>query len=211
MAHSGWLNVAQSCLHIGLTGGIGSGKSTVAKFLEKFGAAIIDADAISRAATATNGSAIQAIADTFGEKFIASDGSLDRNRMRELAYADPRAKRKLEAIVHPIVQESISRQAVAAVSRGARCVVYDIPLLVESGHWRGKLDKVLVVDCSREAQAHRVQQRDCLPQATINAILAAQAPRQARLSCADIVIFNDGIGISQLETLVCEVWDRFGL
>lgn len=205
------MSVNRSCVHLGLTGGIGSGKSTVAKFFEQMGATVIDADAISRAATAANGSAIEAIASAFGPEYVGQDGALVRDRMRALVYADRQAKSRLEAIVHPIVHADVVNQAEMAALRGSPCVVYDIPLLVESGRWRASLDRVLVVDCSRETQSQRVQRRDGLSIATIDSILAAQASRIVRLRSADIVIYNDGIDTVQLKTLVHQVWSEFGL
>ncbi len=131
--------------------------------------------------------------------------------MRALVYADRQAKSRLEAIVHPIVHADVVNQAEMAALRGSPCVVYDIPLLVESGRWRASLDRVLVVDCSRETQSQRVQRRDGLSIATIDSILAAQASRIVRLRSADIVIYNDGIDTVQLKTLVHQVWSEFGL
>ena len=123
-------------VRIGLTGGIGSGKSTVLAMLQELGAVAIDADAISRATTAPGGRAIALIAQKFGADFITADGALDRVKMRERAYAHPEARRDLEQIIHPLVGEEIGRQVDAALAAGARCIVFDIPLLVESGRWR---------------------------------------------------------------------------
>ncbi|HSW16174.1 MAG TPA: dephospho-CoA kinase [Ramlibacter sp.] len=198
-------------LRIGLTGGIGSGKSTVLRLLEARGAAAIDADAISRSVTAPGGTAIAPIAAQFGAAFIASDGGLDRDRMRELAYADPTARRRLEAIIHPLVAAAIETQVLAAQARGARCVVIDVPLLVESGRWRQQVDRVLVVDCSPATQVARVVARNALAPAQVEAIIAAQAPRAARLAAADIVIFNEGIDLAQLETQTKRIAQAFGL
>lgn len=178
-------------LRLGLTGGMGSGKSTVAARLAGHGALVLDADAISRASTAAGGSAIPAIAQEFGAAFITADGALDRARMRELVYQEPAARERLEAIVHPLVGREIERQAAEAVAHGARLLVFDIPLLAESGaHWRERLDRILVVDCDRATQIQRVQARDRLPLAQIEAILATQATRAQRLALADHVIDN---------------------
>jgi dephospho-CoA kinase len=141
---------------IGLTGGIGSGKSTVLQMLRELGAAAVDADAISRATTAPGGAAIPLIAQRFGPEFVDGTGALDRVRMRERAYAHPEARRELEQIIHPLVGEEIARQVDAALAAGTRCIVFDIPLLVETGRWRAQVDRVLVVDCEPETQVARV-------------------------------------------------------
>ena len=141
---------------IGLTGGIGSGKSTVLAMLQALGAVPVDADAISRATTAAGGAAIPAIARQFGPEFVAADGALDRARMRQRAYAQPESRRALERIIHPLVAAEITRQVAAAQAAGARCIVFDIPLLVESGRWRAQLDRMLVVDCAPDTQVARV-------------------------------------------------------
>src|SRR3954470_18088039 len=154
-------------VRIGLTGGIGSGKSTVLGMLQALGAAAVDADAISRASTAAGGLAIPAIAAHFGADFIDRSGALDRERMRQRIYADPAARRELEAIIHPLVGTEVARQALVAQGAGARCVVFDIPLLVESGRWRSKVDRVLVVDCLPRTQVARVQARGGLPEADV--------------------------------------------
>ncbi|MEO7129732.1 MAG: dephospho-CoA kinase, partial [Rhodoferax sp.] len=125
---------------LGLTGGIGSGKSTVAQMLGDLGAAVIDADAIARSVAQPGGAAIGPIATEFGSAFITPEGALDRERMRELAFADAGAKRRLEAIIHPLVGQETQRQVDTAMQQGHRCIVFDIPLLVESRRWRQNLD-----------------------------------------------------------------------
>jgi dephospho-CoA kinase len=200
-----------SALRIGLTGGIGSGKSTVLQMLARRGAAVIDADAISRATTAAGGSAIPAIAQRFGPAFVTPDGALDRERMRAAAYADPQARRDLEAIIHPLVGSESARQVQAALDAGVRCIVFDIPLLVESGRWRSQVDKVLVVDCPASTQVARVVARSALEASQVEAIIAAQAPRALRLSAADIVIFNEGLSLDQLQAQVEQAAKGFGL
>lgn len=183
-------------LRLGLTGGIGSGKSTVAARLAERGAAILDADAISRASTAAGGSAIAAIARAFGARFITPEGALDRTAMRHLVFEDPAARQRLEAIIHPQVSQEIEQQAAQAVARGKKLLVFDIPLLAESGaHWHDRLDQVLVVDCDRATQIRRVQARDNLPLPQIEAILDSQATRAQRLALADHVI-NNGAGVT---------------
>lgn len=196
---------------IGLTGGIGSGKSTVLGMLQALGAAAIDADAISRATTAAGGAAIPHIARKFGPGFVTADGALDRARMRERAYAHPEARRELEQIIHPLVGEEIARQVDAALAAGARCIVFDIPLLVESGRWRAQLDRVLVVDCQPETQVARVVARSGLAPEEVRAIIAAQAPRALRLAAADLVICNEGLTLEALRNDVEQVARSFGL
>jgi dephospho-CoA kinase len=198
-------------VRIGLTGGIGSGKSTVLAMLQELGAAAIDADAISRATTAAGGAAIPRIAQQFGPEFVDADGALDRARMRERAYAHPQARRELELIIHPLVGAEIARQVEAALAAGARCIVFDIPLLVESGRWRRQLDRVLVVDCAPETQVARVVARSGLAPDEVRAIIAAQAARALRLAAADLVICNEGLSLAQLRNVVQQAARSFGL
>lgn len=198
-------------LRLGLTGGIGSGKSTVAGLLAALGAAVVDADAISRQLTAPGGSALPEIARQFGPEFITPAGALDRDRMRALAYADPAARGRLEAIIHPLVGREVQAQTMAAQQSGRRCAVFDIPLLVESGRWRQQLDRVLVVDCSTGLQCERVMARSQLPRASVEAIIAAQATRGQRLAAADLVIFNEGLSLAQLADEVAQLAASFGL
>ena len=193
---------------IGLTGGIGSGKSTVAAIWQTLGAEVIDADTLSRQTTASGGTAIAAIARAFGAEFIAPDGALDRERMRSLAFADPAAKQQLEAIIHPLVSAETQRLLDAAT---ASCVVFDIPLLVESGRWRARLDQVLVVDCEETTQKARTVARSALTADAVDRIIASQASRAQRLACADAVIFNEGLTLVQLQAQVREMAQRFGL
>ncbi len=196
---------------LGLTGGIGSGKSTVAHMLAGHGAAVIDADAISRELTAAGGQAMPAILQAFGAGFISAEGALDRHRMRALAFSDPSARRRLEQIIHPLVGLETRRRAQAAIDAGSRCVMFDIPLLVESSHWRPQLDAVLVLDCSPQTQVERVMQRNGLPKSEVEAIVAQQASRRQRLLAADHVICNDGLSLSELDRLVRQLAPRFGL
>ena len=196
---------------LGLTGGIGSGKSTAAQFLSNLGAAVIDADAISRAVTAPKGAAIAALLTEFGGDCITPQGALDRDRMRSLVYSDASARKRLEAIVHPLVGQEIARQADAAVQAGSPCLVFDIPLLVESSRWRQNLHQVLVIDCSAERQIQRVMARSGLAREAVEAIMRSQAPREVRLQGSDIVIFNDAVDLTQLESEVTQIWRWFGL
>ncbi len=199
-------------LRLGLTGGIGSGKSTVASILARAGAAVMDADAISRSLTQPGGRAIPAILAEFGETLISPDGAMDREAMRALVFSNPSSKRQLEAIVHPLVGQVLQEQSNAAVAAGHACLVYDVPLLVESGdRWRRQVDWVCVVDCEVETQIQRVMARNQLGRADIERIISQQASRQQRLACADAVIFNEGIDLALLEHLVHEMMTRFGL
>ncbi|MBX9871214.1 MAG: dephospho-CoA kinase [Burkholderiaceae bacterium] len=198
-------------LRLGLTGGIGSGKSTVAGLLSRQGAAVIDADAISRQATAAGGAAIAPLRQAFGPGLINAEGALDRERMRTLAFSDATARQRLEQIIHPLVGQETQRQADAATRAGARCIVFDIPLLVESKRWRSQLDRVLVVDCHPETQIARVMLRSQLPRPEIERIMAQQASRLQRLQAADHVICNDGLDLAELAALVASSAPLFGL
>ena len=196
---------------IGLTGGIGSGKSTVLRLLADLGAAVTDADAVSRSVTAPGGAAIPAIAAQFGADFIAADAGLDRARMRAHVFGHPAARKELEAIIHPLVGERLRAAEDRARAEGRACLVYDIPLLVESGRWRRELDRVLVVDCAVDTQVARVMARSGLAREEVQAIVTAQAPRALRLAAADLVIFNDGLSLTQLAAEVRQAAQSFGL
>ncbi|MCX8520126.1 MAG: dephospho-CoA kinase [Rhodoferax sp.] len=196
---------------LGLTGGIGSGKSTVAHFFAQQGADIIDADAISRITTAPGGAAIALIAKHFGAGFVDDSGALRREYMRQRVFTDAAAKKQLEAIIHPLVGQAIAERTRQALAQGTRCLVYDIPLLVESGHWRKHLDRVLVVDCPAATQVERVCQRSALSDAQVMQIIAAQASRSQRLAAADLVLHNQGISLVQLASQVREIATLFGL
>jgi dephospho-CoA kinase len=198
-------------LRLGLTGGIGSGKSTVADFLSALGATVIDADAISRNITGPGGAGIESVVAEFGREFINEGGALDRDKMRLLAYADASARKRLEGIVHPLVGVEIDRQSQLAEKSNRPCIVFEIPLLVESPHWRKRVHKVLVVDCPRETQIQRVMARSALTHSTVAAIMAVQAPRLLRLQAADLVIFNDQINLVQLKGLVDQIWQQLEL
>ena len=195
-------------LRLGLTGGIGSGKSTLARLLEACGADVIDADAIARRCTEAGGAAMPAIAQTFGPDFLAADGALDRQRMRDHVFAQPEARQALERIVHPLVGAEIRRQALAS---HAVCLVFDVPLLVESPRWRPQLDRVLVVDCSPATQIRRVQARSGWDASTTEAVMRNQSPRGLRLAAADLVVFNDTDDLMALERAAKVLAERFGL
>ena len=190
-------------LRIGLTGGIGSGKSTVGQMLQTRGAAVVDADAIARSVTAPQGAAMPAIAQTFGSEFITPEGALDRERMRAHAFQHPEAKRTLEAIIHPLVTQETQRQTQAAIAQGHHTLVFDVPLLVESGaRWRTQVDRVLVVDCSVETQIQRVMARNGWDRETVQRILSAQTSRAQKLAAADWVIHNEGLSLDALRECV---------
>jgi len=193
---------ASTPLRLGLTGGIGSGKSTVAQMLAARGAAVIDSDAIARSVTAANGSAMPAIREAFGPEFVNPEGALDRERMRALIFTDPDAKLRLEAIVHPLVGLATQAQAQAAIQAGDTLLVFDVPLLVESPRWRKLVDQVLVVDCLETTQIERVVARSGLTREAVRNIIQAQATRAQRLSAADIIVFNDGLDLAQLQRAV---------
>ncbi len=199
-------------LRIGLTGGIGSGKSTVAAILRECGAAVIDADAISRSVTAPGGAAIRPISEAFGIDMVASDGSLDRAAMRALVFTQPAARQKLESIIHPLVAQVIRDQAQAASEQGARLLVFDVPLLVESlERWRPQVDRIWVIDCEPETQIARVMARSGLGREEVQRIMTQQASRAQRLACADIVTLNEGVSLDALRAQVIETARRFGL
>ena len=190
-------------LRIGLTGGIGSGKSTVGHMLHERGVAVIDADAIARSVTAAQGVAIAAIVQSFGSDFITPDGALDRERMRAHVFSHPDAKKTLEAIIHPLVAQEIQRQAQDAIASGHRTLVFDVPLLVESGaRWLAQVDRVLVVDCLEETQIQRVMARNGWKREAVQAVISAQASRARKLAVADWVIDNEGISLEALRTCV---------
>ena len=185
-------------LRLGLTGGIGSGKSTVAGLLATHGARTIDTDALSRATTAAGGAAMAQIAAVFGKDFLLPDGALDRGRMRALAFAEPEARRRLEAIVHPLVRQATDAAAREAAKTGVRVAVFDVPLLVESGQWAARLDRILVVDCTAATQIARTTARSGLDEATVLRIIGAQASRAERRAAADAVLFNEGLSLADL-------------
>lgn len=172
---------------LGLTGGIGSGKTYVANLLAGWGASVIDTDQIAHALTAPEGLAIVPIRETFGADLIGPDGALDRARMRELVFATPAKRKALEGILHPLIAQEVYAQAQAASGAYA---VFVVPLLVESGRWRDRIDRLCVVDCEEATQIERVQARSGIPIDTIRRILAAQASRAQRLAEADDIIVN---------------------
>jgi dephospho-CoA kinase len=175
---------------VGLTGGIGSGKTLVSAALQSLGAAIVDTDLIAHALTAPGGAAMGPIAAQFGAEFVTPDGALDRDRMRALAFRTPTAKKRLEGILHPLIRTVAEEQGREA-ARLAPYVVFVVPLLVESGNWERRVDRVLVVDCSVTTQIERVQRRSNLDADAVRRIIGQQVPRPARLDAADDVILNE--------------------
>ena len=192
--------------HIGLTGGIGSGKSTVAALWVECGATLIDTDAIARSLTTPGGAAIAPLAAAFGPDLIAVDGGLDRDRMRHQAFADPAVRSRLEAIVHPLIALECQRQADAAQGTA---IVFDVPLLVESAHWRERVDRILVVDTRQETQVQRVMARSDWSRETVLAVIASQASRVTRRGAADAVIFNDERTLTELRADIHALWHQW--
>lgn len=198
-------------LRLGLTGGIGSGKSTFGGMLEALGCALVDADKISRSLTAVGGQALEAVSKEFGAAFITPEGAMDRNAMRALIFNDTTAKRRLESIIHPLVGATIERAAWTAQNQNVRVLVLDIPLLVESPHWTPQLDAIAVIDCTEETQIGRVQARSGFDRKTVLSIIAAQSSRKARRDAADIVVFNEGLSLTALQHSARQTAALFGL
>ena len=174
---------------VGLTGGIGSGKTTVADRLAALGASVVDTDEISRSLTGPEGAAMKAVQEAFGARFVTADGSLDRAAMRTLAFEDPGARSRLEAILHPAIRARADEMLAAAAGPYAIVVV---PLLFETRGYQERVDRVLVVDCPESLQAARTAARSGLAPAEVARIMAAQWPRWRRLQMADEVIWNGG-------------------
>ncbi|MGG4775305.1 dephospho-CoA kinase [Paenalcaligenes sp. Me52] len=176
-------------LKIGLTGGIGSGKSQVATLLEEWGATIVDTDLVAHQLCQPGGFAIAAIAEQFGSAFITAEQGMDRQRMREHVFANPAERQRLEALLHPLIWDEARRQVMSA---GGLYVVVVVPLLIERGRWRNHVDRICVVDCDEHTQKQRVRERSGLTDEVIERIMGAQATREQRLAVADDVIVNDG-------------------
>ena len=173
---------------VGLTGGIGSGKSTVADMFATLGASIIDTDLIAHQLTAPSGRAITPLRQAFGDQFINAQGALDRGRMRALVFSDPRERQRLESILHPLIQREAERAATEATGAYP---IFVVPLLIESSYWRQRAVRILVVDCSEKTQITRVMRRSELSSEQVKAIIAAQIPRAQRLKAADDIIENN--------------------
>jgi dephospho-CoA kinase len=183
---------------VGLTGGIGCGKSTVADLFAERGAALVDTDVLAHQLTAPGGAAMPALLHAFGPACATPEGAMDRGRLRDLVFADPGARGRLEAILHPMIRAATVAAAEAATGP---YVIFVVPLLVESGNWRARVQRILAIDCREETQIARVMARNGLPETQVRAIMAAQATRQQRLAAADDVIDND----AGLEALIPQV------
>jgi len=206
------LNVAtpaqKTAFSVGLTGGIGCGKSTVADLFAELGASIVDTDVIAHGLSAPHGAAMPAILAEFGSDFATPEGALDRARMRTLVFSDATARARLEAILHPRIRDATA--AAAAIATGPY-VIYVVPLLIESGTWRQRVARVLAIDCSEDTQVARVMRRSGLSADAVRAIMAAQVTRQQRLASADDVIDNDDNehGIEALRPQVARLHEHY--
>ena len=192
-------------LVVGLTGGIGSGKSAAAEEFARLGATVVDTDAIAHELTAAGGAAVPEIRRLFGRAFVDASGAMDRRRMRDLVFSDAEEKARLEALLHPMIRAE-SEQRIAAAA--GPYVVLVVPLLVESPGYRARLGRVLVVDCPQAIQITRVRQRSGLPEAEIRRIIASQIQRERRLAAADDVIDNSGT-IAALQQRVRELHETY--
>lgn len=199
---------------LGLTGGIGSGKSTAANFFRDAGVPVVDADALSRALTAAGGKAIPAIAEAFGEDFIDASGAMDRAKMRALVFDHPQARKALEAILSPMIERdcglAIADAKTSAQRRGLPFIVFDCPLLLESYGARERADRILVIDLDEAEQIRRTIARSQLTEARVRSIIAAQMPRRERLLAADDIVFNGGTP-DELCAALRALAARFGL
>ena len=186
---------------IGLTGGIGSGKTAVSNLLGELGAGIIDTDLISHQITAPGGEAIPLIMKAFGADFIDTQGALIRTKMRTLVFENPGARQTLEQITHPLIQQETARQALKLAESGAPYLVFVVPLLIESGSWVKLIDYLVVVDSPEETQIQRVMHRNNMTRLEVENILKAQANRNTRLAAANVVIENQG-SLDELKSAV---------
>jgi dephospho-CoA kinase len=190
---------------IGLTGGIGSGKSSAARLFQALGAGVVDVDDISHALTKPGGPGIAGISRRFGQEFIAADGSLDRPRMRELVFQNPQAKEQLEAILHPL----IGRQARDQVTRSSQpYVLLVVPLLLERNAYQDLIRRIAVVDCSEQTQIERTMRRSNLSEPAVRAIMVAQISRADRLAKADDILHNDS-GEAELQKQVSGLHEHY--
>lgn len=197
------MSVMPRRLSLGLTGGIGSGKSTVAAMLVGHGAVLVDTDAIARTITGPSGAAMPEIEQAFGVSVVDQHGALNRAGMRELAFGDPNARRKLESILHPLIGAEALLQADQAASD---VVVFDVPLLTESSHWRARCARILVIDCSVETQVGRVVARSGWEASQVHSVIGQQSSRERRRTIADAIIYNDGLSREQLARQVEILW-----
>ncbi len=191
--------------NIGLTGGIGSGKTTVANFFQDLGADIIDTDLLAHQLSAPNGGAIEQIRHAFGDSYIDSQGAMDRQRMRSLVFSNPEAKLKLEQILHPLIRSECER--IAQLGTGTY-PIFVVPLLIESGSWANRVSRILVIDCSEETQIHRVMQRNGFPRSQVESILQAQATRSQRIASANDVIDSE-VSLVQIQQQVSELHQKY--
>ena len=191
-------------LTIGLSGGIGSGKSSVARRMAAHGALVVDTDALAHALTAPGGAAIPAIAAAFGDDMIGADGAMDRAKMRALVFGEPAQRQRLEAILHPMIGDATRAQASRASA--GQPVVFDVPLLAESATWRARVDRVLIVDCSTDTQVARVVARSGWTPDAVRRTIAQQATRAQRRAIADAVIVNEALTLAQLDAEVDALW-----
>jgi dephospho-CoA kinase len=189
---------------IGLTGGIGSGKSAVSNLLSELGAGVIDTDLISHHITAPGGKAIPLITTAFGANFIDPQGALNRAKMRTLVFEDPSARQVLEQITHPLIQQETAKQAIQMAQSKAPYLVFVVPLLIESGFWEKLIDHLIVVDCPEETQIQRVMHRNNMARSEVENILKAQTNRSARLTKADTVVENKST-LDELKPQVLEL------
>lgn len=180
--------VSAPAFSVGLTGGIGSGKTLIANMFGERGAAVIDSDHIAHQLTGAGGAAIPAIRAQFGDAFLTPEGSLNRAKMREHVFAEPIAKKQLEAILHPLIRAEAAKAAQQAIGD---YLLFVVPLLVESGTWKDQVSRILVIDCPEELQVQRVVQRNGLSESQVRAIIAAQASREERRALADDIILNE--------------------
>ncbi|MBZ2208800.1 dephospho-CoA kinase [Massilia soli] len=185
---SGAATTPQRRFSVGLTGGIGCGKTTVANMFAALGASVIDTDEIAHSLTAPHGAAMAAIVGEFGAAFATADGALDRAAMRALVFSDSTARHRLEAILHPRIRDAA--YAAAAIATGSY-LIFVVPLLIESGTWRERVDRILAIDCPEDVQVARVMARNGMPEAQVRAIMATQVTRAQRLAAADDVVVND--------------------
>jgi dephospho-CoA kinase len=202
--------IPQPLLRIGLTGGIGSGKTTVAGFLAQAAAHVIDTDAIARRLTARDGKALPALAAAFGAGILDADGALDREAMRARVFADARARQQLESILHPMIGNAALEQA-TSVPPAASCIVFDVPLLAESSGWRARVHRVLVIDCDESTQVSRVAGRAGWTEAAAQSVVTAQVTRARRRAVADAVIWNESLTLGELAleaAAVLSFWRR---
>lgn len=193
-------------MSIGLTGGIGSGKSTAARVLVDCGAHLVDTDAIARSLTLPGGAAMAALEAAFGRQALTADGALDRAAMRQRAFDDPAVKARLESILHPLIRAQTKARAAES---GGRPVVYDVPLLTESPLWRTRVERVLVIDCDEATQIERVASRPGWDALMARRVIAQQASRETRRAIADVVVLNVGLTLAQFEDAVRAVWGRW--